>query len=169
MKAKLSPLILIDFAILNSNFTFIPPMADENVPEIVSLYDIDVNFALFPEPDLIRVLVKAAINSNQEKKSGYSMFAEGVAIFQFSKDAVLTDEEKKNLQQYSTVSLALNSLRGFISSLTASAPFGRYILPSIDVSDLFKQKAKLAQELKEQTKKTPKKKPHKSISNSTGK
>jgi preprotein translocase subunit SecB len=47
------------------------------------------------------------------------------------------------LLQFSAVSIALNSLRGFISSLTANAPFGRYILPSIDVNDLFRQKAKV--------------------------
>ena len=66
----------------------------------------------------------------------------------------LSEENKKSLLQFSSVSIALSSLRGFITSLTANAPFGKYTLPSIDVNDLFNQKSKTR--LKQSSKKSRK-------------
>ena len=70
---------------------------------------------------------------------GYLIFADGVAVFNLSSTSTLSAEDKESLIQYSAISIALNSLRGFIASLTANAPFGRYTIPSIDVNDLFKK------------------------------
>jgi preprotein translocase subunit SecB len=53
-----------------------------------------------------------------------------------------------NLLQYSTVSIALNLLRGFIITLTSAGPCGKYILPSIDIDDLFRQKNEAAKKAK---------------------
>ena len=145
MIAQLSPLILLDFAIINSSFRFIAPPDNSDIRKLVSDYLIDIDFAIIPESVNARVFIKAAINQGETELPGYAIFAEGVAVFELSKTATLNEEDKKSLLQYSAVSIALNSLRGFISSLTANAPFGRYILPSIDVNNLFQQKAKAIQ------------------------
>lgn len=142
MKPKISPLILLDFAILNSSFKFIAPPDNTDIRKLISEYLLDIDFAIIQDSDNTRVFIKAAINQNDNTLSGYSIFAEGVAIFNISQTANLTEEDKKSLLQFSAVSISLNSLRGFISSLTANAPFGRYILPSIDVNDLLQQKIK---------------------------
>ncbi len=140
MKPQLSPLILLDFAIINSNFKFIAPTDNSDIRSLISEYLIDIDYAIIQEPDNTRVFIKSSINQIEEPINGYSIFAEGVAVFAISKTVKLSDDDKKSLLQFSAVSIALNSLRGFISSLTANAPFGRYILPSIDVNDLFQQK-----------------------------
>ena len=145
MKAKPSPLILIDFAILNSNFKFTAPANDIDIRELVSSYEIDIDFAFNKNDGDTRVFIKTAINQGDDEKPGYSIFAEGVAVFEFLEEANLTEVDKKSLLQYSSVSIALNSLRGFIATLTANAPFGRYIFPSIDVNDLLKQKVQKIQ------------------------
>ncbi|GAA4308000.1 hypothetical protein [Compostibacter hankyongensis] len=147
MEAQLSPLVLLDFAIINSIFKFIAPPENVEVQKLVSEYLIDIDFAIIQEEDGARVFVKSAINQGETESPGYSIFAEGVAILELSKTATLTEKDRKALLQYSAVSIALNSLRGFISSLTANAPFGKYILPSIDVNNLFQQKAKAGQNL----------------------
>ena len=153
MKAQFSPLALIDFAIINSNFKFIPSSDEINIREVSAVYDIDIDFAIIQELDSTRVFIKTAINNVEEQKPGYAIFAEGVGVFQLTADDKLTEEDKKSLLQYSAVSIALNSLRGFISSLTANAPFGRYILPSIDVNKLFHQKIQVANQVKPKRKK----------------
>jgi len=145
MKPQLSPLILIDFAIINSSFKFIAPSDNSDIRQLVSEYQLDIDFAIIPENENTRVFIKASVNQVENEIPGYSIFAEGVAVFNLSEKATLSEEDKHGLLQYSAVSIALNSLRGFISSLTSNAPFGRYTLPSIDVNDLFQQKAKIVQ------------------------
>jgi preprotein translocase subunit SecB len=145
MTPQSSPLKLLDFAIINSSFKFIAPPDNTDIRVSVSQYDLDVDFAIIQQPENSRVFIKAAINQIEVEKPGYAIFAEGVAVFDLDKNTTLSEEDKKALLQYSAVSIALNSLRGFIASLTANAPFGRYILPSLDVNDLFKQKAAMVQ------------------------
>ncbi len=150
MKAPLSPLTLIDFAIVNSNFRFISPPGAINIKQVAATYEIDIDFAILADPDSTntRIFIKTAINNVKEPKPGYSIFAEGVGVYRLSNDAALSEEDKQSLLQFSAVSITLNSLRGFISSLTSNAPLGRYILPSIDVISLFRQKAQSIEEVK---------------------
>jgi preprotein translocase subunit SecB len=140
MKPQLSPLKLIDFAIVNCSLSFITPSNNKDFGNLTDSYLIDVDYAITIDSGKIKVLIKASINENDDSIEGYKIFAEGIAIFELSKDATLRIEDAASLVNYSSVSIAINSLRGFISNLTAQAPFGRYILPSIDVQDLFKQK-----------------------------
>lgn len=144
MKPQLSPLVLIDFAIINCNFEFTSPSEKSNLREIVEEYLLDIDFAIVKENDNTRVFIKISINQGENKTPGYSIFAEGVAIFELSSKSLLSEDDKRSLLQYSAVSIAINSLRGFVSSLTAHAPFGKYTLPSIDVNNLFQQKLKQA-------------------------
>ena len=153
MKAHLSPLTLVDFVITNNIFKFIPPTEESNIKEIAASYEIDIDFAILNDKENTRVFIKIGINNSGNVKPGYSIFAEGVGVFQLLKDANLSEEDKKSLLQYSAVSIAVNSLRGFISTLTANAPFGRYVLPSIDVNNLFHQKIQASTRSKAKKKK----------------
>jgi preprotein translocase subunit SecB len=146
MEAKLSPLALKEFVVINSNYKFINIEDDIDVNTLFATYSINIDFAIAPVKDFQQVFIKALIN--QEEKQGYSIFAEGVAIFSLNNTEELSEEQKVNLLQYSTVSIALNSLRGFIINLTSVGPCGKYILPSIDVNDLFKQKVESVKKTK---------------------
>ncbi|MFC6269804.1 hypothetical protein [Frigoriflavimonas asaccharolytica] len=141
MKPLLSPLILLDFSILNSNFQFIPPEDNSEIgSELFSDYEIDLDFAIFTE-DETKIFVKVAINQIENPAVGYSILAEGVAFFKLDETEKISDEDKVSLLQFSGFSITLNSLRGFITALTSIAPLGKYILPSIDVNDAFRQKS----------------------------
>lgn len=138
----LSPLILVDFSILNSNFQFIAPGDDDEIGnDFFANYEIDLDFAIFTEDDT-KIFVKVAINQVENPAAGYSIFAEGVAFFKLDESVELSEEDKVSLLQFSGFSITLNSLRGFITALTSLAPLGKYILPSIDVNDAFRQKSK---------------------------
>ncbi|MBL0065773.1 MAG: hypothetical protein IPP38_12340 [Bacteroidetes bacterium] len=140
MKPKLSPLVLLDFSILNSTFSFLPPKDGVDIKILFLAYPIDIDFAVINEKDILRVFVKTSINQGETKFDGYKIFAEGVAIFNLLNKEGLSKEDRSSLLQYSSVSIAINSLRAFIANLTANAPYGKFNLPSIDVNDLFKQK-----------------------------
>ena len=151
MIPKYSPFELLDFAILNCNFSFKAFDVNDKQGEIVNQYHIDVDFAIADQSDHVKIFIKASINQNEDKSlSGYSIFAEGAAAFKFNEDAKLSNEEKSGFLHLSGVSIALNALRGFIVSLTANAPLGRYTLPTFDVNDLLQQKANRAAEPQEQ-------------------
>lgn len=153
MTPKLSPLLLKDFAIINSNFKFSAPPGKTQLKKFADNYPIDIDFAIVNDKKITRIFIKAAINQADEILPGYSIFAEGVAIFELSVDPSLSVEDRNSLLQYSAVSIAINSVRGFISSLTSNAPYGKYILPSIDVNDLFQQKRNSFKKEKKITKK----------------
>jgi hypothetical protein len=145
MKPKVSPLQIIDFAITSFEFSMVYPSAEEDVTVHFKNYDLDIDFGLSTD-DFVRAFIKAEINRGENRKHGYSIFAEAVCIFSFE-DAGLPADVKNSLEGFSTIYIALNSLRGLISNFTANAPFGRYILPSIDLNDLIeKKKASLLKE-----------------------
>ena len=79
MKPVLSPLILLDFSILSSNFQFIPAEGKKVNPEnYFSKYELDLDFAII-DVNETNVFVKIDINNGEKKLPGYSIFAEGVA------------------------------------------------------------------------------------------
>lgn len=163
MKPQSSPLNIVDFAILNFELNFIAPQANQDFDyqRDFKSYELDIDFDINND-DFFQVFIKADINRGELKAPGYSIFAEAACIFQINNDR-LNDEQKNSLKDFSTIYIALNSLRGLISSFTANAPFGRYILPSIDLNDLInKKKASIKQS--SQKKGTTSKSPDKKVS-----
>ncbi len=141
MKAKASPLQIIDFALLNLEFNFIQPESEEqtNFQGYFDQYPLDIDFSIQGN-DVIQVFIKANINRSDHKLPGYSIMAEAACVFEFNKEIEITEEIRNSIGGFSTIYIALNTLRGFISQTTAIAPAGRYILPSIDLNDLIQQK-----------------------------
>ncbi len=138
MKANASPLSILDFAITKMDFNILPPPKGNEADIDMGNYEIDIDFGIQIK-DFIQVYISAKINT-EEQLPGYRLFAEAGCFFKFNDGVKLSDQQKAEIEGYSTVYIALNSLRGLISSFTANAPFGRYILPSIDLNDLIAKK-----------------------------
>lgn len=141
MKPVSSPLNIIDFALLNVEFNYIQPKGTKeiDIKKAFNTYDLDIDFAI-DNDEIIQVFIKSEINRGKIRKPGYSIFVEIVCLFEFNSKLKLSEQDKKNIEGFSTIYIALNALRGFISQITANAPFGRYILPSVDLNDLINQK-----------------------------
>jgi hypothetical protein len=140
MKASLSPLSILDFGLTSMDFKTIAPVKSElDVNAYFHDYEIDIDFGIHIEK-YINVYIVARVNYGEKKLPGYSFCAEAGCFFQFTETAGLSKAQKADLEGFSTIYIALNSLRGLISSFTANAPFGRYILPSIDLNDLIAKK-----------------------------
>lgn len=140
MKVTLSPLEILDFAVLNFDLKFIPLKNADDVPQsYFEKYDIDLDFNVRSNAS-IQVFIKTAINQNE--LPGYKISAEIACIFRFKGNSPISEKEKENIQGYSSIYMALNTLRGFISQFTANAPIGRYIFPSIDLNQLIEEKKK---------------------------
>ncbi len=139
MLAKKSPFILKNFLLLKQSIEFSPPSENiaVNIPDVFESYNIDIDFvAQDLKNEIIQLFVKIEVNLSEQKLSGYSIFSEGVGIFEFDKNLQLTDNDKFNFIYISGLSICINSLRAIITNVTSHAPFGKYSLPSIDINDL---------------------------------
>lgn len=149
MKVKKSELHLIDFYLLEHHFAVNNPDEDEkstidDVEALFDGYDIDIDFTHRDlAEDLFQAFVIIKVNNVKNKKLGYSLNLTGVADFKLDPKIAETDKSAyDNLKHFSSVNIVINHLRNVIGLSTAFAPLGRYNLPAIDISDLFKKKIK---------------------------
>jgi hypothetical protein len=148
MIAKKSPLVLETFFVVESRFKFIQPNDELQNPqtELFDHYEIDLDFSIRPVSEDIdpvitfNVFTKMSINQPKKPLEGYSAFMEVVGAYSLSKES-LSDKDVENRMSLSALSIMINCLRGVLMDISSNAPLGRYILPSIDVNDLLKQKA----------------------------
>lgn len=139
MIAQSSAIKLEHFAVLQSHYEFEQPKKNiKDVQKNFDAYEIDIDFAHHDEEEdnTIHVFVKIGINQAKKTLPGYKLLVEGVGIFSL-KEENLTEEKKNNLKFYSTVSIIVGYLRNTLSGITASAPYGPYLLPTIDMQHLF--------------------------------
>lgn len=149
MKAKISPLSWTNFALLQSNFQFVPPEGKPgrkkiNPAEYFKTYMIDVDFDIQDlSEDEFQVFTKISINNDEVPEAGYKISVEGTGVFRIDPNIGLPDTHRANLKNYSAVNLLINRLRTHILQTTGMSVFGPYDLPPIDITDLFAQKASL--------------------------
>lgn len=157
MIVKRSPLDLAEFALIDQEFKFVQPEDQTEVETIFDQYAIDIDFSInTPDEVHFQILVKIGVNPGQQLP-GYCIASTGVGFFDFSRSPSLSQQEKRDFLQLSGISICINQLRGIMATLTANAPFGKYLLPAIDVNDLLKQKVdSLKKKDVKQTRKTKK-------------
>ena len=148
MKATKSPLVLDTFFLLENRYKFIQPEEPlENVQEqLFGNYHIDIDFttrAISSREDtsqVFDVFTKIGINNIKQPLAGYSLFLEGVGRYILDKE-IVSEKEVENLKNLSALTMSIGLLRGVLMDITSNAPMGKYILPSIAVFDLIKEKA----------------------------
>lgn len=154
MKPIASPLQILDFAVTSFEFDLVGANEPDVDPtQFFYSYPLSIDFGIVRN-DLIKVFIKAEVNRLEEKLPGYSLVAEVACFYRFDEGIELSKDIKESLEGFSTIYIALNSLRGIITNFTANAPFGRYILPSIDLNDLIKNKQAAIREEKKSATKT---------------
>lgn len=149
MLAKKSPLVLESFFVLENKYMFIPPnMEAQDVQmDLFDKYSIDIDFTsriVSSEGDktiVFDTFTKIGINQSKQPVGGYSLFIEGVGRYSLAKEMV-PEQEIENLKNLSSLTISLGLLRGILMDITSNGPMGKYILPSVAVYDLVKQKAK---------------------------
>lgn len=138
-----SEIHLENFAVLQSHYQFIQPKGNIKDPlTIFKSYGIDIDFAhKVNENKTIHVFTKISINQNEKPFPGYQLLVEGAAVFSLDETHGLTEDEEKNLKFYSTVNILIGYLRNTLTAITASSPMGPYLLPPINMADLFRKKS----------------------------
>lgn len=149
IKAKFSPLELEQFELLNSQYDFGISKENErpNIQESFHSYRVDVEFDhFFDDEETIRLFVKINVNYLKRPKKGYTLSVTALGIFKLKVQDKVDEKLIDNLRFYSTLNLMINNLRNVMFQITNLGPLGGYLLPPIDILDLFKKKGKIEKE-----------------------
>lgn len=153
MKAKASPLRLKHFELIESQYKFIIPEEEviDDVAELFDTYLLEVDFLHEDlEENIIQLNCQVKVNRGPRPQAGYSMLAEAIGIFEILAAENLDQSKFGNLKFYSTLNMMINNLRNIIFQQSNLGPMKGYLLPPIDVLDLFDKKR---EEFKKQNRK----------------
>lgn len=145
MEIPKSNLELLDFLVLNTEYVFIEPKQEADIRDVFNTYHIDINFDKTREINQdnsthFNVHIVVSINTGDKPLPGYQIKAKGVALFQLTHNVHLSKKEETNLKNISALSITINALRNYVSQLTAHGPFGKFVVPAVNVNDLIKAK-----------------------------
>lgn len=145
MKAKFSPLQLLDFKLLESHYEFIVPKEDGiNVKDLFQSYAVDIDFGI-GKSDIegeIQLFTKIEVNKTKRKAlPGYKLMVEGGGTFRIQDPENVEEGLRNNLSQFSTLNMMINNLRNIMYQITNLGPMGGYLLPPINISQLLRDKA----------------------------
>lgn len=145
MKAKFSPLQLLDFKLLESRYEFIIPDDEEiNIKDLFQSYPVDIDFGI-GKTDVegeIQLFTKIEVNFGKKKSlPGYKLMVEGGGTFRIQDPENVDEGLRNNLSQFSTLNMMINNLRNIMYQITNLGPMGGYLLPPIDISQLLRDKA----------------------------
>lgn len=137
MKIKKSILTLTEFWIVESNLVSILPLNEKQLYQEISL---DIDFDILEADEYFKLVLKIEGNKAKKKKVGYSFTIVSEGIFNFTKK--IEEKEMNTLLLFSAVPMMIANVRGYLANITAYSPFGKYLLPSIDMKDLIENKQK---------------------------
>lgn len=145
MKFVKSQLELVDFFIIKTKYKFVDAIENNiDVRKLFSEYEMDIDFMpKIHENNQYFVYIKISINEIENPLPGYSLFVEGVSIFNFNDDEVIDEKIKAEYIWSSGISIAINNLRNYISTQTSYFPFGKFNLPAVDLTSLINEKKML--------------------------
>jgi len=147
MKAKFSPLQLLDFKLLQTHYEFEVPKQDNlDLKMLFSSYPVDIDFEIGKSEENGEIQLVVIIKVNLEEDNplpGYKVIIEGGGTFKISESETIDEVLWNNLSQFSTLNMMINNLRNIIFQITNLGPMGGYLLPPIDITKLMQEKAGL--------------------------
>lgn len=150
MKAKFSPLQLLDFKLLETQYQFeVSGQDDLNINDLFSAYPVEIDFAMGKSDKEEEIQLITTIEVNRDKENpvpGYQIKVEGGGTFKISDSLNIEEGLRNNLSQFSTLNMMINNLRNIIYQITNLGPLGGYLLPPIDISQLLRDKANQLEE-----------------------
>ena len=142
MKIKRSNLKLDKFTILACNFSTI--LTDKKVTsESLKNIPIDLDFDIFvnkKNSSKVKVVLEFHSNEIENPLAGYMYSVITEAEYNIKGLGKMTEEKQNKYIFFSALPLAISMVRSHLYSLSANFPYGHYLMPSIDLPDLFEKK-----------------------------
>lgn len=139
-----APLQLHDFYVVKMQYQFFENEEEDiNIKALFHEYNLDFDFSIIEkENQTFLIFTHLKVNHISNPLPGYIVNLEAVSIFSFNPESELSDKEKADYLNLSGLSISINHLRNHIANTSSSYPFGKYLLPAIDLNALHKAKKK---------------------------
>jgi hypothetical protein len=132
------------FIVLESSVKVI--ISKETTQIDVSQIPIEIDFDILqnPEREPYATRVVMTIKGNSKKEvAGYMIFLKVGGEYRLSEELEVQSNEYRLLISNSAVACLINEARVYLQTLTAFFPFGPYIMPMIDMNDIWEQKSSI--------------------------
>ena len=128
-----SDLKLINIRLLNYRLDAVLPdeLGEQKPAPEHGTPEIDFEIARNDENGVYRILIDLR---SVAEKAGYSYSIRAAGFF--SVPSSVDTENRERLVLYSALPMLISTMRGYLSEMTAHSVYGRYLLPSVDLSRL---------------------------------
>ena len=138
-----------NFYIIKNSCELILPKHEIEPNRIFLSYPIEIDYSIKERggDKSFRVLIEIKIN-HPAKNPGYSILVEAMGDFTIEDSSSLQKKEKERLINYTAIERCIEYIRGFISNLTAQFPLGKYIMETINMEVLYRNKLEQQKKIK---------------------
>ena len=148
MEIKRSNLKLDKFTMLACNFAVIP--SDKKVTsEALKNIPIDFDFDLLTNKknsSKIKIVLEFNSNISDNPKPGYMYSVVAEAEYNVKGLGKMSEEKQNRYILFTALPLAIAMVRSHLYSVSSNFPYGHYLMPSIDLPDLFEKKFNKAEQ-----------------------
>ena len=142
MEIKRSDLKLDAFTMLACNFATIP--SDKKIKsEALKEIPIDLDFDILTnKKNKSRLKIVLEFHSNEIEKPipGYMYSVIAEAQYNIKGLGKMTEEKQNRYILFTALPLAIAMVRSHLYSVSSNFPYGHYLMPSIDLTNLFEKK-----------------------------
>ena len=149
MRTFLSELRTNSFYIIKSSCELVVPKSEVDPTRTFLSYPIELDYSVQERQGgrTFRVLMEVSINY-PAKDPGYSLFVEAMGDFSIDADASLSDVERERLINYRAVETCIDHIRGYVATLTAHYPLGKYLFAGVNMDALYRAKQEQLKKIK---------------------
>ncbi|MCF6270994.1 MAG: hypothetical protein L3J41_14875 [Melioribacteraceae bacterium] len=142
MEIKRSDLKLDKFTMLACNFATVPSNKKISTEALKNI-PIDLNFEILTNKknsSKIKIVLELSSNVYENPEPGYMFSTAAEAEYNIKGLGKMTEEKQNRYILFTALPLAIAMVRSHLYSGSSNYPHGHYLLPSIDLPDLFEKK-----------------------------
>jgi preprotein translocase subunit SecB len=150
MQIKRSELKIENLLILASNIVIVPTSPVDKFISFDNI-DLDADFNILTnakDKSNFKVIITISGNISESKKPGYSFSVASEGIFQIVGVENMEKELIDGLLVHSALPILFSHVRSYLMNTTSYYPFGKYVLPAIDLNALLSDKTQNLQSKK---------------------
>jgi len=144
MEIKRSDLKLEKFTMLACNFVTVPSEKKLS-KEALKNIPIDLDFDILTNKknsSKVKIILELNSNFSEKPEPGYMFSTVAEAEYNIKGLGKMPEEKQNRYILFTALPLAIAMVRSHLYSGSSNYPYGHYLLPSIDLPDLFEKKFK---------------------------
>jgi len=144
MEIKRSDLKLEKFTMLACNFVTVPSEKKLS-KEALKNIPIDLDFDILrnkKNSSKVKIILELNSNFSEKPEPGYMFSTVAEAEYNIKGLGKMPEEKQNRYILFTALPLAIAMVRSHLYSGSSNYPYGHYLLPSIDLPDLFEKKFK---------------------------